>query len=209
MFAHALLIPNTWRGAIGPVVAVPARARLATARALFAGHPEVLAVARGRGVSLRQPRAGRRGGGAGAVRRPRAEHDAAGGLRGPAARPVPPPRGRHRRRRDGRGLPGRAPAAEAALRRQADPARGGRRPAGAGPVRARGPGHRPAVAPEHRRDLRLRPDRGRHVLLRHGVPARPEPGGAGRAARPAAAGPGRLPAAAGLRGAGRGPRRRA
>ena len=80
------------------------------------------------------------------------------------------------------------------------------RPEGAGAVRARGPAHRHALAPEHRRDLRLRPGRGRHLLLRHGVPAGPEPGRAGRASRPAAAGAGGLPAAAGLRGAARGAR---
>ena len=50
-------------------------------------------------------------------------------------------------------------------------------PQRAGPLRARGPDDRPAVALEHRRDLRLRPHRGRHLLLRDGVPARPEPGG--------------------------------
>ena len=65
------------------------------------------------------------------------------------------------------------------------------RPAGPGPVRARGPHHGPALALEHGRDLRLRPDRGRHVLLRDGVPPRPEPRRAGRAARAAAAGAGR------------------
>ena len=65
---------------------------------------------------------------------------------------------------------------------------------------------RHALAPEHRRDLRLRPDRGRDLLLRHGVPAGPEPGGAGRAPRPPAAGAGGLPAAAGLPGAARGAR---
>ena len=55
------------------------------------------------------------------------------------------------------------------------------RPAGAGTVRARGPPHRHALAPEYRRGLRLRPGRERDLLLRHGVPAGPEPGRAGRA----------------------------
>ena len=90
------------------------------------------------------------------------------------------------RRRHGRGLPGRAPHAQAALRRQADPPRAGRRSAGPGPLRARGADDGQAVALQHRRDLRLRPHRRRHVLLRDGVPAGPEPGGAGRAARAAA-----------------------
>ena len=58
---------------------------------------------------------------------------------------------------------------------------------GAGPpVRAGGPGDGAATAPEHGRDLRLRPGRGRHLLLRDGVPAGAEPGGHGGAARPAA-----------------------
>ncbi len=138
----------------------------------------------------------------------RGPHDvpaAPGGRRGPAARPVSPPAAA-RRRGDGRGLPGRAPAPEAPLRREADPAGRRDRPAGPGAVRARGPPHRHALAPEHRRGLRLRPGRGRDLLLRHGVPAGPEPGRAGRAPRPAAAGAGGVPAAAGLRGAGRGAR---
>ena len=79
-------------------------------------------------------------------------------------------------------------------------------PTSPGAVRARGPAHRHALAPEHRRDLRLRPDRGRDLLLRHGVPAGPEPGRAGRAPRPAAARAGGVPAAAGLPGAARGAR---
>ncbi len=75
-------------------------------------------------------------------------------------------------------------------------------------VRARGSPHRQALAPEHRRGLRLRPDRGRDVLLRHGVPQGPEPGRAGGPPRPATARPSGLPAAAGLRGVARGARRR-
>ncbi len=45
-----------------------------------------------------------------------------------------------------------------------------------------------ALALEHGRDFRLRQHRGRHVLLRDGVSAGPEPGGPGRAARTIAAG---------------------
>ena len=40
-----------------------------------------------------------------------------------------------------------------------------------------------AVAPEHCRDLRLRPDRGRHLFLRHGIPGGAKPAGSGGAAR--------------------------
>ena len=121
------------------------------------------------------------------------------------ARPVSPA-GADRRRRDGRGLPGRAPAPQAPLRRQADPARGHGRPEGPGPVRARGPDDRLVLPPEHRRGLRLRPLRGRHLLLRHGVPAGPEPGGPGPASRPVAAGAARVSAAASLPGVARSPR---
>ena len=54
-------------------------------------------------------------------------HLARPGARGPAVQPVPPPRG-DRRRRDGRGLPRRASAAEAPLRHQSDPPGAGPRP---------------------------------------------------------------------------------
>jgi serine/threonine-protein kinase len=54
---------------------------------------------------------------------------------------------------DGRGLPGRAPAPQAAVRRQADPIRRGDGSARAGTLRARGPAHGHALASEHRRDL--------------------------------------------------------
>ena len=103
----------------------------------------------------------------------RGPHDlaaAAAGHGGPATRPVSPAAAT-RRRRDGRSLPGRAPASETPLRREADPAGHRIRPEGPGAVRARGPAHRDAFPPEHRRDLRLRPDRGRHLLLCHGIPA--------------------------------------
>ena len=82
-------------------------------------------------------------------------------------------------------------------------------PARVRPLRARGPRDRPAVALEHHRDLRLRPQRRRRVLLRHGVSARPEPGRTGRAIRADAAGASDLPAAAGVRCAARGARVRA
>ena len=55
-------------------------------------------------------------------------------------------------------------------------------PQRARPLRARGPRHRQALALEHDRHLRLRPHRRRHVLLRDGVPPRPQPGRARRRA---------------------------
>ena len=110
------------------------------------------------------------------------------------------------RRRDGRGLPRRAPAAETSLCAEADQAGGGDRPDRPGAVRARGPVGRAALAPQHDRDLRLRPHRRRHVLLRDGIPPGPEPGRPGSSARSAAAGAGDLPVPPGLCGACRGPR---
>ena len=83
----------------------------------------------------------------------------------------------------------------------------GVRPDRPGPIRARGAVGRPAGAPQHDRDLRLRPHRRRHVLLRDGVPPGPEPLRPGATGRPAAARAGDLPVPPGLRGAGRGPRR--
>ena len=90
-------------------------------------------------------------------------------------------------RRHGRGLPGRAhPVVPATVRRQADPVRGRGRPEQPlAPVRSARCGDGDADPLEHRRSLRLRPGRGRDLLLRHGVPARPEPRGAGPAPRPA------------------------
>ena len=79
-----------------------------------------------------------------------------------------------RLRRHGRSLSGRAPDDEAAVRREIDPPREGRRPANAGPLRTRSAGHRETLALEFDRHLRLRPHRRRHVLLRDGVPARPQ-----------------------------------
>ena len=109
--------------------------------------------------------------------------------------------------RHGRGLPGRASDAEAAVRHQADPARAGRAIRLAlqrfeREVHAISQlQHWNTVA-----DLRLRPRRGRHLLLRDGVPARPDPRRAGRRARAAAASARDSPPAAGLRGAARGAR---
>ncbi len=50
------------------------------------------------------------------------------------------------------------------------------------PLRARGARDGAALALEHDRDLRLRPQRRRRVLLRDGISARPQPGRPGRAA---------------------------
>ena len=75
------------------------------------------------------------------------------------------------RRGDGRGLPGRAQPAQAAVRPQADQARGGDRPDRHGPIRARSAVGRPAGAPQHDRNLRLRSHRRRDVLLCDGVPS--------------------------------------
>ena len=47
-----------------------------------------------------------------------------------------------------------------------------------------------ALAPQHRRDLRLRPDRAGHVLLRDGISPRPEPRRPGRPPRPDVSRPG-------------------
>ena len=104
----------------------------------------------------------------------------------------------------GRGLHGRAPAPQTSLRPQADQARRQHEPHRPGPVRARGPVGGDALASQHDRDLRLRPHRRRHVLLRDGVPARPEPLRPGPPVRPDGAGARRLPDAAGLRGPRRG-----
>ena len=87
-----------------------------------------------------------------------------------AARPVHAAR-EDRRGRHGRRLPREPRDAAAADRGQAAAARpGGRRAAAA--LRARGAAHQPPHAPEHRRDLRLRPHAGRRLLLRDGVPRR-------------------------------------
>ena len=77
-----------------------------------------------------------------------------------------------RRGRHGLGLsrPARAAASADGNQAPARVARGhGRR---ARPVRAGGPADEPAHAPEHGRDLRLRPHAGRRLLLRDGVPCR-------------------------------------
>ena len=67
-------------------------------------------------------------------------------------------------------------------------------PADAGPLRARSARHGEAFALELDRHLRLRPHRRRHVLLRDGVPARPQPGRARERLRAAPAGAARVPA---------------
>ena len=101
------------------------------------------------------------------------------GARGVAARAVHAAR-EDRRGRDGRRLPRQPCDAAAAHRGQAAPARPGRRrPAAA--LRARGADDEPAHAPQHRRDLRLRPHAGRRLLLRDGVPRGAEPRGPRRA----------------------------
>ena len=164
LLTYALMVPaprrRAWR-AIAAIAACPVAAEML----LFLVHPEVFRMARrvevaervGETISLLAIVAALAGYGSHLC-----QHHARPGPRGPAVQPVPAP-GRDRRRRHGRGLPRRAPAAEAALRRQADPP--GRGPAT--PGRWRGSSARsadgPALAPEHRRDLRLRPDRGRHA----------------------------------------------
>ena len=62
--------------------------------------------------------------------------------------------------------------------------------------RTRSEDQRDTLAPEHGRDLRLRPDRGRDVLLCDGIPAGDEPGGPCRAVWPTASRACRVPAAA-------------
>ncbi len=166
-----------------PGRAVSGRHEVAVARVEPRHDPE------GRPVRLRCAHADDPGGRLGV----RGAHDlspAAAGRRGPEAGPVLPGT-TPRRGRDGRGLPGRAQAAEAPLRREADPPGPRVRAARAGAIRARGPPDRQALASQYRRRLRLRPGRGRHLLLRHGIPSRPEPRRAGRAPRPAAARRGR------------------
>ena len=71
------------------------------------------------------------------LRGPRDLPTASRGGRGAAARPLPPPPP-PRHRRDGRGLPRRAPAPEASLRPETDPDRPPRRSASARAIRARG-----------------------------------------------------------------------
>ena len=93
---------------------------------------------------------------------------------GPQVRPVPAAQ-EDRRGGHGRGLPRRAPAPEAPLRLKLIKPEAGHQPPRPRPVRARGPVGRPALAPQHDRDLRLRPHRRRHVLLRDGIPPRHEP----------------------------------
>ena len=124
MMIYGTLIPNPPAVAarvlvamfVGPVAVV----------FLLRLHPDVgpdrRAARRGRGGRLEHPVPGDRRG-AGDLRlvpRQRPAHRAA---RGPQVRPVPA-RAEAGRRRDGRGLPRRAPAAEAPLRPQADQARG-------------------------------------------------------------------------------------
>ena len=114
MFTYALLVPaphgRAWR-AIAAIAACP----VATEALLFLAHPEVFRLARraatgqrvGETLSLLATSALLAGYGAYLV-----QHHARPGARGPAIQPVPPP-GRDRGRRDGRGLPRRASAAEA------------------------------------------------------------------------------------------------
>jgi hypothetical protein len=122
------------------------------------------------------------------------------------------PAGRTARRgRDGRGLARRARLARPPGGDQADPARRpGRRRRGShdggAAVRAGGAGHRAAPLPAHDHALRLRPDRRRCVLLRHGAARRDRPPGARRPLRPVAARARRARAAPGLPLAGRGAR---
>src|SRR5262249_12913091 len=61
-------------------------------------------------------------------------------------------------------------------------------------------GRHGALARQHRPRVRLRPDRRRGLLLRHGVPRRADPGATRPRRWPVAARPGRLPATAGVRG---------
>ncbi len=86
-----------------------------------------------------------------------------------------------------------------AMRYQANPPRAGGQSAGVRPLRARSPRDRPAVALEHHRDLRLRPQRRRSVLLCDGIPSRSEPCRPGRTVWPDAAGAGDLFAPPGMR----------
>ena len=68
---------------------------------------------------------------------------------------------------------------------EADSLGGGCRPQGLGPLRARSEGHRQFDPSAYHRDLRLRPHRRRHLLLRDGVPARAQPRSAAGRTRPA------------------------
>ena len=175
VFTYAMFIPNTWRRAavvIGIICALPLVLIGIHVADRTGRSPRPTAT--NRASWSKCDHAGRHV----LVQRVRHAHDqqpAHRGLRGHAAGPISALPA-DRLRRHGRGLSGRAPDDEAALRDQADPARQGGRSAGAGPLRARSAGHGQALALEHDRDLRLRPHRRRHVLLRDGVPAGPEPG---------------------------------
>ena len=162
ILTYAIFIPNTWRRAAKVIVPMALAPMVVP---WFLGHapPRVL---RGGGPGG-QFRAGERARPVPAARRlhgdlrhPHHQHAADRGLHGPIAQPVSAG-SQARRRRHGRGLPGRAPVAQATLRRQADPAGAFGRPPRDGPLRARGAGDRPALALEHDRDLRLRPQRRR------------------------------------------------
>ena len=156
---------------------------------------------RHRGGAARHPRL---------ARRPRhadvAAHDRAPAPPGREGRSVPPDRA-PRPRRDGRRVGGAPRAAAPADGGQAARARDRGR-ARARALRARGAADRGPDAPEHDRDLRLRPHGRRRLLLRDGAPARHQPRPARRARRPARARPRRAPAAPGVRRAHRGARRR-
>ena len=111
---YGMFIPNTWRRAAA-VVGVMLAATLLSPLALRILHPEVYPVRRAaadvRDRQRERPDAGdrrRRDG----LRHPHHQRPPRRGLRGPPAQPVPA-QGPDRRRRHGRGLPGRAPVAEA------------------------------------------------------------------------------------------------
>ena len=108
-------------------------------------------------------------------RRPHRLGPSQAGLRGAQPRALPP-EASTRRRRHGRRM-GRVPPRPQARRGGEDSAS---RAAGAirqraRALRARGPRHRGARAPQHRPRLRLRRDRGRALVLRHGAPPGRDP----------------------------------
>ena len=138
MFVYAMFIPNTWRRA-AVVIGVIAVTPVVLVIAVLLTDPRVADVSMIETWTRRPADAGTDLGGQ-RFRRLHDRHAAPRGLRGPAIGPVSA-QAADRRRRDGRGLSGRAPVDEAALRDQADSPGQGRRRPNAGPVPARGPRH--------------------------------------------------------------------
>ena len=205
IFTYGIFIPNHWKRAacvIVPLALVPlvAPLLLGLTSATFRSVSEEAAHTREAHGECPVPGPGS---GDRHLRNPHDQLLPHRGFSSQAAQPVPPHE-EARGRGDGRGLPGGASTPEAAVRDQADPSQPVSEAKGAGPVRAGGAGDGPAVALEHRRGLRLRPHRGRHVLLRHGIPAGAEPARARRSPRPLAPRASHLPVAASLRRPSRG-----